>query len=156
MDDAITRKAVLELAGDTDNIIKVAGLLSKIKKWVLESFSPSARIQMRLIDEKYMQLKPMIRAVDDDIAAIEKSIEDIDMLSYDSAVQRLVMDIGILDRKLKETKHAISETTPDVMETPDAAPRQPKARKSYSDLQPIKHGTFYKMFTPGKTLAQAG
>jgi len=146
MNNRIIRMAALEIAKDTGNVIKVATMLGRIKRWIATMFSPAIRQQVEEISSKHMEIKPLIDSVNSDIKGIEDAIESVDIASYDYRVKDLLVNIGALNKKLSEMQGAIVETQKEVNRTKSGA----------KTGRIITKGPIYEKYTPGKTLQDEG
>ena len=142
MNNRIIRMAALEIAKDTGNVIKVATMLGRIKRWIATMFSPAIRQQVEEISSKHMEIKPLIDSVNYDIKGIEDAIENVDITSYDYRVKDLLVNIGVLNKKLSEMQGAIVETQKEVNRTKSGA----------KTGRVITKGPVYDKYQPGKTL----
>jgi hypothetical protein len=107
MNNGIIRIARLQLAQDPDNIVKVAGILSRIKRWVLGMFDSNVRNQISVIDSKYSEIKGLVKTLQDNIVSIENSIDNVDIAGYDISVAELGRTLETLSERIKSAKDEI-------------------------------------------------
>ncbi len=138
----ILRVATLQLAHNPNDIVKVAGILSRIKRWVLSMFDPSMRAQIGVIDSKYTEIKGLVRTLQDNIVAIESSIENVDLSGYEFNVAELGKTLAALNDKINSTKKAIDATGGEKTRLEHG---KPNANKNITDV-----------FKVGKTLESLG
>jgi len=146
MNNRILRVAALEIAKDPDNVIKVATMLGKIKRWISSMFSPAVRTQIQEIDKKHMELKPLIDIVNSNMQEIESSIENVDLTSYDLQVNSLLTNITALNKKLLEMKGTIIETKKDISKD-----KTPPPKKGFRPGKEITKGSLHSEYI-GKKL----
>ena len=106
----IIKFARLEIEQDPNNIIKVAGILSKMKKWVLSLFDSQTKSQIALIDSKYSEIKGTISQLQKDIINIEKAIDEVNLEAYDLAVESFKNTLKDLSEKSQESQEQITQT----------------------------------------------
>lgn len=102
--------AAFQVSQEPDNIIKVAGILSKIKKWILGMFDSNTQNQMSIIDSKYSQIKALVQNLQSDIKNIENAIENVNITQYDEAVKALSITLNALSEEIDKTKIQIEQT----------------------------------------------
>jgi len=103
------KTAYIQIKCEPDNIVKVAGVLSKIKNWVLGLFDEGTRKQIGVIDSKYESIKYLLLQLQHNIDSIEESIDNVNLSSYDANVTQLIKTIEILQNKLENAKTEINE-----------------------------------------------
>lgn len=139
--------AAFQVSQDPDNIIKVAGILSKIKKWILGMFDSNTQSQMSLIDSKYSQIKALIQNLQSDIKNIENAIEDVNINQYDEAVKALSVTLNSLSEEIDKTKTEINKS----QEAREEAKPKQKQEESVSNVFSEKKTDIEKIFM-NKTL----
>ena len=144
--------AALEIAKDSDNVIKVATMLGRIKRWISSMFSPAISRQVEEISGKHAEIKYLIEAVNADIKGIEDAIESVDIVTYDYKVKDLLTSISALNKKLSEMQGVIFETQKEIKE--ETKEKQP--RKGVRIGRSITKGPLLEKYTPGKELKDIG
>jgi len=107
MDNGIIRQAAIQIIAEPNDVVKVAGTLGKIKRWIRGLINPTVRREIDILDRKYDKVRPLIIQLQSSIDQIEKSIEDVDMYSYDSAMQSLSKTLTNLISNLSGLQQAV-------------------------------------------------
>lgn len=167
MNNKIIRIAAFEIVQDPNNVVKVAGVLSKIKRWILSLFDPQTREQIGVIDSKYSQIKHVIDELQKNIISIEKSIENVDLNGYDSSVSSLIKTLDVLNQVTSKTKEEVEEAQQIREENKTESQKQeaePKIENKKIESQPSQdqqgiedlHKEVLEFFKPKSTLSECG
>ena len=105
----IIKLAEIQLATDTDDVVKVAGVLSSIKNWLTSFFDPGRAGRAAQILEKSLKIKPLLEDVHDILNNIEKNIYNADIHSYDDNIEKLKGAVAQLNAELNKVQEAIKE-----------------------------------------------
>ena len=114
----ILKIAYLQAKCEPNNVVKVAGVLAQLKRWLSGLFDEGQRKQIDVIDKKYEAIKYLLAQLQDNINSIESSIESVNLVSYDANVNKLVNTIEVLEKRLRNAKHDILDAdSTDVIES---------------------------------------
>lgn len=114
-DCRIIRQAALELhATDDNNIVKIAGIISRIRNYIATWGDPAAAKIREKIKTEGIRVKEKMDRLNDAVGELNKAIENVDTNAYGPAlelVKRLIPELAVeLNNINKSTTQAITET----------------------------------------------
>ncbi len=140
--DNILKIAENELKSSND-IIKTAAILRRLKNKLLRLFDGEQREQAEQLLDKTIHIKPLLADTYKVMRLVEEAIKDLDLDSYNTNVDELRRLVSELGNSLDEVEYTttgaaapIPETTP-TTRVPSETPATPKEQKKY-DIDWIK------------------
>lgn len=110
MDDLV-KLAFLQLSHtETQEIVKVAGILARIKNWLKGKFSPEFAQSLQILKEKSSQTKELIDQLEVNIDKLQSAIKDGELSVYEAQLN-IVKQLSIqLIAQIKDTNDTIQKT----------------------------------------------
>ena len=86
---------------NSDNIVKVAGILSSFKEWISGLLDPELKSRINELNSDFGPFKSEVETLYNTINDIQRSIKKGDIDSYNSSLIRLKLEIKELEKTLK-------------------------------------------------------
>jgi hypothetical protein len=113
----LLRYAALELQADSTDLVKVAGIIQRIKNWWKAKFNPDFAQQQEQVEQAYDEMKGPLGELIGQLKQLDKSFQgqDVDSIArlvgeVPAIISKVTKDMGNLKQKMLDANKAVPES----------------------------------------------